>query len=165
MFNSKRILSCIVVLGRRKKHFYEGQSLEGYVLKRVRADDDIVQQGGQFQAYESNPLRLLQSSLQNTASIYQKQFNRDDRADLLSRLKNHLEELKDIGVGKVLLEKENVKWHITLTLDFHKANETSISTEPHVTFRTEVFTSLNADNIDKMFSAAFKILVTSLTSL
>ena len=75
------------------------------MLKCVRVDDNIVQQDGQFQASESNPLRLLQSSQQNTASIYQKQFNRDDRVGLLSRLKNHLGELKDIVVGKVLLEK------------------------------------------------------------
>ena len=49
--------------------------------------------------------RIPQSSLQNTLSLYQKQCNRDDRAYLLSRLKNHLGELKDIVVGKVLLEK------------------------------------------------------------
>ena len=55
-------------------------------------------------------------------------------------------------VGKVLLENQNVMWYITLTLDFHEANESFIlQTTPHVTFRTEVFTSLNADNIDAMF--------------
>ena len=107
MFNSKTILSCIVVPGRRRKPSYEGQSLNEYVLKRVRADDDIVQQGGQFQAYESNPPRLLQSSLENIAFIYQKHLNRDDR--LLNQLKNNLGELKDTVVGKVLLEKQNVK--------------------------------------------------------
>ena len=126
MFNSKRILSCIVVPGRRRKRFYGGQGLEEYVLKCVRVNDNIVQQDGQFQAIESNPLRLLQSSLQNTASIYQKQFNRDDRVGLLSRLKNHLGELNDIVVGKVLLEKQNVKWYITSTFDFHKTNDPSI---------------------------------------
>ena len=126
MFNSKRTLLCIVVPGRRRKRFYEGQGLEEYVLKCVRVDDNIVQQDGQFQASESNPLRLLQSSQQNTASIYQKQFNRDDRVGLLSRLKNHLGELKDIVVGKVLLEKQNLKWYITFTFDFHKTNDPSI---------------------------------------
>ena len=107
MFNSKTILSCIAVPGRRRERSYEGKSLKEYVLKRVKADDDIVQQGGQFQAYESNPPRLLQSSLENIAFIYQKHLNRDDR--LLNQLKNNLGELKDTVVGKVLLEKQNVK--------------------------------------------------------
>ena len=34
-----------------------------------------------------DPTRLMQFSLQNTASIYQKQFNREDRNDFLNRLK------------------------------------------------------------------------------
>ena len=163
MFDSKRILSCIVVPG-RKKRSYEGQTLEEYVLKRVRPDDDIVQLGRQFQASESSPPRLLQSSLKSTASIYQKQLNCNDRANLLSRLKNHLGELKDIVVRKVLLEKQNGKWYITLTLDFHKVNDPSILTESHVTFRTEVFTSFNADNIDTMFSATHNTLLQKISN-
>ena len=39
-----------------------------------------------------------------------------------------MEELKDIVVGKVLLKNQNVKWYITLTLDFHKANDPTILT-------------------------------------
>ena len=78
----------------------------------MRADDNIIQQGGQVQRNESSPPRLLQSILQNTASVYQKQFNREDRNDLLNRFKNHLEELKDIVVGKVL-ENQNVNVYHT----------------------------------------------------
>ena len=60
--------------------------MEDYILKRVR-EDGIIQKGGQFQGKELDPPKLLQFSLQNTASIYQKQFNREDRNDLLNRLK------------------------------------------------------------------------------
>ena len=123
----------------------------------MRADDNIIQQGGQVQRNESDSPRLLQSVLQNTASTYQKQFNREDRNDLLNRFKNHLEELKDIVVGK-LLENQNVKGYIIFALDFHKANNPTILTEPHVTFRTEVFASFNTDNIDAMYSAAYHTL-------
>ena len=81
----------------------------------MRADDNIIQQGGQVQGNKPDPPRLLQTSLQNTTSIYQKQFNHEDWNDLLNRLKNFLEELKNIAFGKVLLENQNVKWYITVT--------------------------------------------------
>ena len=129
----------------------------------MKADDNIIQQGGQVQRNESSPPRLLQSLLQNTASAYQKQFNREDRNDLLNRFKNHLEELKDIVFGKVL-EKQNVKWYITLALDFHKANNSTILTEPHVTFRTKVFTSFNTDHIDAMNSVAYNTLLQKISN-
>ena len=86
----KRILSCIAVLSGRQKRSYESQRLEKYVLIPVSRDEDIVNQGGQFQARKSHPPWLLQSFLQNNAHIYQKQFNGDDRVDLMSRLKNQL---------------------------------------------------------------------------
>ena len=81
-------------------------------------EDGIIQKGGQVQGKELDPPKLLQSSLQDTASIYQKQFNREDRNDLLNRLKC----------------------------------DPTLLTEPHVMFRTDLFTSFNADNIDAMYS-------------
>ena len=57
-----------------------------------------------------------------------------------------------------------MKWYITLALHFRKANETTILTEPHVTFRTEAFTSFNADNMDKMFSAAYNTLLQKISN-
>ena len=121
----------------------------------MTADDNITQQGGQVQGNKPDTPRLLQTSLQNTASIYQKQFNHEDWNDLLNRLKNFLEELKDIAVGKVLLENQNVKWYITVTLDFHKGNDSIMQTEPQVTFRMEVFTSFH---IDVMYPAVNMLL-------
>ena len=66
-----------------------------------------------------------------------------------------MEELKDIAVGKVLLENQNVKWYITVTLDFHKGNDSTMQTELQVTFRMEVFTSFH---IDVMYPAVNMLL-------
>ena len=57
------------------------------------------------------PPRILQSSLQNTISIYEKKLclkNWPSRAGLLIRLKNLLQELKDIVIVKVFPQNENV---------------------------------------------------------
>lgn len=75
-----------------------------------------------------------------------------------------MEELKDIVVGKFLLENQNVKWYITLILDFHKANNPTILAEPHITFRTEVFTLFNTDNIYAMYSAAYSMFLQKISN-
>ena len=42
-----------------------------------------------------------------------------------------------------------------MKLNFHKANDPAVITEPSVVFRTEVFTSLNVEDIDAMFHAVY----------
>ena len=42
--------------------------------------------------------------------------------------------MKKTVVNKVLGESEAVKWYLPLRLNFHKANEPSILTDPSVVF-------------------------------
>ena len=67
--------------------------------------------------------------------------------------------MKKAVVNKVLGESEAVKWYLPLRLNFHKANEPSLLTDPSVVFWTEVFTSVNVENINTMFAAAYNKLV------
>ena len=85
--------------------------------------------------------------------MYWKRFNQEDRRNLLENLKTNLTELKDIAVNRVLVETQALKWYVTLKLIFHKANDPAVITEPSVVFRTEVFTSVNVEDIDAMFHA------------
>ena len=85
--------------------------------------------------------------------MYWKRFNQEDRRNLLENLKTNLTELKDIAVNRVLVETQALKWYVTLKLTFHKANDPAVITEPSVVFRTEVFTSVNVEDIDAMFHA------------
>ena len=57
----KLIFPCIIIPGKRRNQSYEEQSLEDYILKRVRADNNIIQQGGQLQRNESDPPRSYNS--------------------------------------------------------------------------------------------------------
>ena len=52
---------------------------------------------------------------------------------------------------------------MTLTLDFHKTNDPSISIQPYFTYRSEVFTLFNANNIDAMLSAAYNTLLQAIS--
>ena len=87
--------------------------------------------------------------------MYWKRFNQEDRRNLLENLKTNLTELKDIAVNRVLVETQALKWYVTLKLTFHKANDPAVITEPSVVFRTEVFTSVNVEDIDAMFHAVY----------
>ena len=87
--------------------------------------------------------------------MYRKRFNQEDRRNLLENLKTNLTELKDVVVNKVLVETQALKWYVTLKLNFHKANDPAVITEPPVVFRTEVFTSVNVEDIDAMFHAVY----------
>ena len=87
--------------------------------------------------------------------MYWKRFSQEDRRNLLENLKTNLTELKDIAVNRVLVETQALKWYVTLKLTFHKANDPAVITEPSVVFRTEVFTSVNVEDIDAMFHAVY----------
>ena len=108
----------------------------------------------------SSPVRvtlvvLVESAIQNMASVYRKRFNQEDRRNLLENLKTNLTELKDIIVNKVLAETQALKWYVIFKFNFHKANNPAVITEPPVVFRTVVFTSVNVDDIDTMFHAVY----------
>ena len=87
--------------------------------------------------------------------MYRKRFNQEDRQNLLENLKTNLSELKDIIVNKVLVETQALKWYVTLKLNFQKANDLAVITEPSVVFRTEVFTSANVEDIDAISHAVY----------
>ena len=70
-------------------------------------------------------------------------------------MKTNLTELKDIFVNKILVQTQALKWYVTLKLNFHKANDPAVITEPPVVFRTEVLISVNVEDIDAMFHAVY----------
>ena len=142
------------ILGQIRKRPYQSKTLDGRPSKRLR-ERNAVQQGGHLEDTAEKPVVLVESALQNTASVYWKRFNQEDRRNLLENLKTNLTELKDIAVNRVLVETQALKWYVTLKLTFHKANDPAVITEPSVVFRTEVFTSVNVEDIDAMFHAVY----------
>ena len=142
------------ILRQKRKRLYQSNTLDGESSKRLR-ERNAVQQGGQLESTAEEPVVLVESALQNTASVYRKRFNQEDHGNLLENLKTNLTELKDVFVNKVLVETQALKRYITLKLNFHKANDPAVITEPPVIFRTEVFTSVNVDDIDAIIHAVY----------
>ena len=71
----------------------------------------------------------------------------------------YLTGMKRTVFNKVEGELEAMKRYLSLRLYFHKANEPSILTDLPVAFQTEVFTTVNVENIDIMFTTAYNELV------
>ena len=67
--------------------------------------------------------------------------------------------MKRTVFNKVEGESEAMKRYLSLRLYFHKANEPSILTDLPVAFQTEVFTTVNVEIIDIMFTTAYNELV------
>ena len=64
------------ILGQIRKRPYQNNSLDGRSSKRLR-DRNAVQQGGQLEDTAKEPVVLVESALQNTASVYRKSFNQE----------------------------------------------------------------------------------------
>ena len=47
-----------------------------------------------------------------------------------------------------LSSKRPIKFYFTLCMVYHQSKDPSIVTEPPVSFRSEVFTALNMENVD-----------------
>ena len=88
------------------------------------------------------------------SKVYRKSFNQEGRRNILNKLKIYLIGIKKIVVNNVLGESKTLKYYLSLMLNFHKANEPSILTNPPAVFLTEVFTSVNVEYIDGMFTGA-----------
>ena len=143
------------LLSRTRKCAYQNGRPNKTVSKRSVTS---IQHGGQLEVSEDDPPVIIEEALQNIATVYRKSFNREERSNL-NKLKMYLTGIKKTVVDKVLDESEAVKWYLSLRLHFHKTNKPITLTEPLVVFRTEVFTSVNVENIDAMFAAAYNELV------
>ena len=77
------------ILGQKCKRPYQGNTLDGRSSKRLR-ERSPVQQGGQLEGSAEEPVALVESALQNTASVYQKCFSQEDRRNLLENLATDL---------------------------------------------------------------------------
>ena len=69
------------------------------------------------------------------------------------RFEHTLNQLKDITRNKLILERRGITWYIyiSLNLNFRKAADHEKRRDPYVTFNSDMFTSMNMDNINHMF--------------
>ena len=95
---------------------------------------------------------------------YQKRFDRSNQMEPFRLLKLALSEYIEIIKTKLLSEKIQIKWYVSTNINFHKATDETIITDPSIVFRTEVFRSLNTNDLDDMIDASYEQLVDAIES-
>ena len=134
------------------------QTIDNYVSK-ISKGEYQVGAGQDGVTIEEKEPTLIESSLKYTAKLYRKEFDQGNRRNLLNRLQHSLNHFKPIIARDTLLSKQSVKWYLSLNMDFVKAADVSVKTDPSVTFRSEVFCSLNANKLDETFEAGYNQIV------
>ena len=142
---------------RRKRHLKQS-TIENYA-KRSCVDNFQAQQVGGSSALEEHSEtwkapEILESTLKDTAMTYRKEFNESNRKDLLQRLNITMNTFTPIIQGEIH-RKEGIKWYFSLKMVFFKAKDVTDLTDPPVTFRSEVFTSLDDEKLDIQYKVAY----------
>ena len=99
--------------------------------------------------------KLVKNSLNGAAQAYRLPF-------ATARLENYV---ADLGTAVLKLARElierltrgaNLKWYLSLSLVFHKATRTDVTTDPPVYFRTEPVASTSSNSIELQLKVALR---------
>ena len=100
--------------------------------------------------------KLRDSALEGTATVYQKEFEKENTKNLSDRLYNALKTFKSI----LEFEKSTAKkYYISLNITFCQSKDSTQITDPPVTFRSEVQTLLQTTHTEKQLKLIFNHLV------
>ena len=128
-------------------------------LKQMKIDDYaepkspvfplVIQLGGSVVEHEETwglP-KNIQTALNNKAVTYRKEFDTSNKKDLMGRMVKIISTFRS-SIQNELSQRNGIKYYFTLRMIFHQSKDTSILTEPPVTFRSEVFTALNSESLN-----------------
>ena len=87
---------------------------------------------------------IVDSALKYTALTFRKTFNSSNKRDLQQWLKEVIHSMK--------VNAETVKWYLSLNMNFCKSTSPGVKTDPAVTFRSEVFKSIDTHELDYQFN-------------
>ena len=137
----------------RRKRPLKQSTIENYPKR------SCVQQVGGRNAVEEHSEtwkapEILESTLKNTAMTYRKEFNEINRKDLLQRLNIMMNTFTPIIQGEIH-RKKGIKWYFSLKMVFCQPKDVIDLTDPPVTFRSEVFTSLDDEKLDIQYKVAY----------
>ena len=64
-----------------------------------------------------------------------------------------------VNKGQTRVNAEVLKWYLSLNMNCCKSTSPGIKTDPAVTFRSEVFKSINTDKLDYQFYVEYNQIV------
>ena len=67
--------------------------------------------------------------------------------------------MKPVIDGQTRANAEAVKWYLSLNMNFGKSTNPDVKTDPAVTFRSEVFKSIDTHELDYQFHVGYNQIV------
>ena len=146
-----------------QQHCDRNDNVEARPFKQTKLDDfatnsiNIVQSGGANEPHEETWAvpRMIVRALNNKAVTYRKEFDTENREDWFGRMEKILASFRDT-INTELSKGKGIKYFFTVRMVFHQSKDTSILTDPPVSFRSEVFTALDVEKLDLHIKVAMQ---------
>ena len=98
---------------------------------------------------------IVEIALNYTALTFSKAFNSNNKRDILQRLKEAIYNMRHVIEGQTRANAEAVKWYLSLNMNFCKSASPAVKTDPVVTFCSEVFKSINSQELNYQFHVGY----------
>ena len=102
---------------------------------------------------------ILESTLKYMAVIFRKTFNSNNQRDILQQLKETIHSMRPVIEGQTRVNAEEIKWYLSLNMNFCKSTSPGVKTDPAVTFCSELFKSINTHELDYEFHVGYNQIV------
>ena len=106
-----------------------------------------------------NAPEIVESALKYMALTFRKAFNTNNKRYVLQRLKEVIHSMRSVIKGQNRANAETFRWYVSLNMNFCKSTSFGVKTDPAVTFRSEVFKSIDAHELDYQFHVGYNQIV------
>ena len=104
-------------------------------------------------------LEIVDCTLKYTALTFRKTFNTKNKGDALQRLKEVIHSMRPVIKEQTQGNAEAVKWYLSLKMNFCKSTSPGVEADPAVTFRSEVFNSIDTHELDSQFHVGYNQMI------
>ena len=124
------------------------------MVEEVQVGGAPAEQAGHWKAPE-----IVESALKYTALSFRKAFKSNKKIDILQRFKEVIHSMRPMIKGQTRVNAEAVKWYPSLSMNFRRSTSPGVKTYPAVTFRSEVFKSIDTHKLDYQFHVRYNQIV------
>ena len=94
---------------------------------------------------------IKETTLKYTALTFRKTFDSSNKRVVLQRLEDIIHRMRPVIEARTRATAETVKWYLSLNMNFCKSTNPGVKMDPTVTFRSEVFKSIDTPRLDYQF--------------
>ena len=102
---------------------------------------------------------IVEPTLKYMALTFRKTFSNSSEREVVQRLKDVIHAMNSVIKQKTRANVEALKWYLSLNMNFCKSTSPGVKTDPPITFRSEVLTFIDTQELDYQFHEAYNQIV------